>query len=414
MIIYNQGYLYENVYNEHISQVDKEVSLTSMLSLGTDVLEGYFKSSSVIPVFRVLVLNEDESISYEISQDVISANLNITYQSGMRRTLDMVVSNADGYWEYGARKTLYEGMLFRLDCGAVINNTLYWQQQGVFILQEPSFSIDSSDNKINLTLCDKWGLWDGSVYGNTQLKTIVPQGELMRGVFDIFLHEDNGLGDMWDIRQCRFNSDYWNQNTYYTIKQDAGQTKSEIMLDLAKTISSDVYYSPNGHCVLENNILDFINNNFSVVWRFEEGDIDCSAPTLKYNRNNYHNKIIVKGNIVNGYQFSATTENKNKKSLYNVYDFPIMPKVIENSKLYSDNLCLEQSMKEMVDQSRGLLNVTMTTGYLPFLDVNMGLFLNFPSLGVNNQTYIIDSISYDIGTECTMNLSLSSNYDVTF
>ena len=186
------------------------------------------------------------------------------------------------------------------------------------------------------------------------------------------------------------------------------------MLDLAKTISSDVYYSPNGHCVLENNILDFINNNFSVVWRFEEGDIDCSAPTLKYNRNNYHNKIIVKGNIVNGYQFSATTENKNKKSLYNVYDFPIMPKVIENSKLYSDNLCLEQSMKEMVDQSRGLLNVTMTTGYLPFLDVNMGLFLNFPSLGVNNQTYIIDSISYDIGTECTMNLSLSSNYDVTF
>lgn len=414
MNIYDGGYIFENVSNEYISQVSREVYLNSMLSLGTTELTAYFKGTTVIPVFRLFVLKDDETVDYEISRDVVSANLNINYQSGKRRTMNVVLSNESGHWAYGSHNTLFEGMLVRLDCGVVIKDTLYWQQQGVFLLQEPSFSVQDSNKTISLEFCDKWGLWDGSVYGNTQFKTIVPQGVSIRQVFNTYLHEDNGTNKMWDIKACRFNSDYWNTNTFYTIKQDAGQTKSEVLLNMAKTISSDVYYDAKGHCVVESNVLEFINNNFPVVWSFKEGDTDCSSPSLKYNRSKYYNKITTKGNIVNGYQFSATVENKNRKSLYNTIDCPIIPKVNNNTKLYSDNLCLEQSMKEMIDQSRGLLSVTMTTGYLPFLDINQAIWLDFPSLNLMRSLYIIDSISYNISSQCIMNLSLTSINELVF
>lgn len=414
MNIYDGGYVYENTHNEYIAGVSREIYLSSMLSLGMDILIRYFKSTSVIPVFRLFVLTDNETVNYEISHDVTAASLNISYQSGQRRTMNITLANESGHWVYGANNTLYEGMLFRLDCGAVIGDTLYWQQQGVFILQEPSPSTASSSKTVNLTLVDKWGLWDGSVHGNTQLKTIIPTGIPMRQAFDTILHEDDGTGKMWDYRPCLFNNEYWNQNTFYTIKQDAGQTKSENLLNMANTISSDVYYDNKGYCNVESNILEFINGNFPVVWMFEEGDNDCSEPTVKYNRSGYYNKITVKGNIVNGYQFSATIENKNQKSLYNTVDCPVAPTTINNTKLYSDNLCMEQGMKQMVDQSRGLLSVSMTTGYLPFLDINQAVYLTFPSVGVEHRLYIIDSISYNMGTVCTMSLNLTSINEVVF
>ncbi len=414
MNIYDGGYVYENTHNEYIARVEHEVYFNSLLSLDMDILVRYFKGTSVIPVFRVFVLHDDETVDYEISCDVIDANLNISYQTGQRRTMSMTLSNADGHWIYGARNTLWHGMRFRLDCGVVIGDTLYWQRQGVFLLQEPSHAADGSRRTVSLTLCDKWGLWDGSVYGSTQFKTIIPAGIPMRQAFDSIIHEDDNTGKMWDEKPLRFDNEYMDTTTYYTIKQDAGQNKSENLQSMAATISCDVYYDAKGCCNVASNISEFMNNNFPVVWRFTEGDADCSSPTLRYNRSRYYNKIITKGNIVNGYQFSAVAENRNRRSLYNTIDCPITPKVNNNTHLYSDTLCLEQSMKEMVDQSRGLLSVSLTTGYLPFLDVNQAVCLNFPSAGINDGVYVIDSISYSIGTACTMSLSLTSNTEVIF
>ena len=413
MNIYSDGYIVNNIYNDYISSVDREIHLTSLLSLDMNILMNYFKGISVIPVFRILILNDDESVHYEISKDVVSASLSISYQSGQRRTANLTLANESGHWVFGVRNTLWHGMKFRIDCGAVIDNVLYWQQQGVFLLQEPSFSLDSSNKTVGITLCDKWGLWDGTVYGNTQFKTIVPQGIPMRQAFDSIIHENNNTGKMWDTKPIKFNVDYWSTNTYYTIKQDAGQAMAENLQKMATTISSDLYYDSQGCMNVESNVLDFMNNNFPVVWRFVEGDKDCSAPSLKYSKSKYYNKIITKGNIVNGYQFSASVENKNPESIYNVIDTPITPKVNSNTHLYADSLCLMQSMYEMVEQSRGLMAVTMTTGYLPFLDVNQAVELYFPTIGVDG-VYIIDSISYNISTVCTMSLSLTSANEVIF
>ena len=414
MNIYDSGYVYENISNQYITDVKHEVYLPSLLNLGLDILVSYFKHSTIIPVFRIFILDDNENVSCEISKDVTKANMNISCQNGLRRNMSITLCNVDNYWQYGARNTLWHGMKFRFDTGIVIKDTLYWQQQGVFLLKDPLFNGNGSNKTSNLTLVDKWGIWDGSVYGNTEFKTIIPAGVKMKECFDSIVHEDNGLGQMWDMKDICFNTEYANVDTAYTIKQDAGTAKSEYILKMAKTISSDVYYNTHGNMNIKSNTMDFMNNNFPVVWSFEEGDMDCSTPTLKYNRSKYYNKIITRGAILNGYQFSATVENTNRKSLYNTFDCPLTTKLNNNSKLFSDTLCLEQSMYEMVSQSRGMMGVSFQSTFLPFLDVNMAVYLKFSSVNLERDIYIIDSISYNIDTDCKMSLSLTSNTEVIF
>lgn len=411
MNIYKNGYVYDNTHNEYIMNVEKEVYLPSLLSLGLDKLIQYFKGETIIPVFRLFILNSDETIHYEASSDLVSANMSISYQSGQRRTMNCTLKNENNYWSYGSQAPLWVGTKFRLDTGVMIDNVLYWQPQGVFMLSSAAPSISDSNRSVALTLCDKWGIWDGTVFGTTQLKTIIPTQVPMKQVFSDVVHEDNGLGEMWDCQPIVFNSMYGDTLTYYTIKQEAGNPKSQYMLDMATTISSDLYYDTCGRLNVESNTLDFVNNNFPVVWRFNEEEMDCGSPSLNYERSDYYNMITTKGAIVNGKQFLGVMSNTNRKSLYNIYDTPLSPKLNNNTKLYSDNLCLEQSMYEMTQQSRGLRALTLPCAYLPFLDVNMAVEVNFPSFGLNRETYIIDSISYNISTDCSMSLNMTSNYE---
>ena len=416
MNIYQNGRVYNNVYKEYISEIKKEVFTPSLLFLGIDQLFSYFKSHTIVPLFRVLKLRENETVDNDISQYVIGGSIDINKQSGQLRAANITLSNENDNIVYSPRGLVWEGSKIRIDGGVVIDNILYWSPLGVFIMKSPSFQGNNASRTVSLPLVDKWGLWDGSVYGNTEFKTIIPVGVPMSQVFDSIVHENNGENKhiMWDSKDVIIDSNCQGHNTYYTIKQDAGQPKSQLMLDMAKTICADLSYDINGHMRVKNNVLDFKNSNFSPIWRFSEGDVDCALPTLTYNRSKYYNKIITKGAIVNGYQFTASIENTNKKSLYNTYDTPIVSKTNKNSKLFSDQLCQEQCMYEMVQQSRGLISLVMECSFMPFLDVDKMIYLNFPSLNINNEQFIIDGISFNMGTDCKMNLKLTSNNEVVF
>lgn len=414
--IYKNGYVYNNVYDEYLHSVSREILLPSFMELGMDFLINYFKGMTIIPVFRFFLLNDDESIKTEISEYISNASVNINKQVGQVRTINLSIANYNNFWAYGARKPLWDGAKIRYDAGFVADDTIYWSQQGIYLVKEPNFTGGVNAKNIQLTLCDKWGLWDSSVYGNTHLKTIIPNQVPINQVFNTIVHETDGVNEnrIWDTKEVLFDMNCANYDTFYTIKQDAGQNKAQLLTDTGKTISADIYYDRTGHMRVKSNILDFKNSNFAPIWRFTQGDRDCDFPNLKYNKSNYCNKITTKGAIVNGYQFTATIENRNKRSLYNVYDSPATPKVINNTKLFSDQLCMEQCMYEMVQQSRGLMSVTMNCSYLPFLDFDKMVYVDFPDIGIENTQFVIDGISYNTHKDCKMSLKLTSNNEVVF
>ena len=112
-----------------------------------------------------------------------------------------------------------------------------WRQMGIFMLKDPNMARESSNQTISFSLCDKFGLFDGTLSGKTGLKDIVPVGVSRYQAFVTMVTADKGNGEPFDMKPILFNSKYKNQMTYYTIKQEAGNTLSTIFTDLGDTIS---------------------------------------------------------------------------------------------------------------------------------------------------------------------------------
>ena len=414
MNILEAGYIKDNATNYNIAYIKNEKSVNGISSLPIGLKIKIFNGDIVIPVFRLYLLNEDETIRMDISSDFINGSLSVTYQSGQRRTLSATLDNHTHKYSPSLYGLIWTNTKFRLDMGVVYKDTVYWEQQGIFCLKDPSYSRSLSNQTISLSLCDKFGLLDGTVYGRTSLRTIIPTGSSMYYSFCTLLTSDRGNGQPWDLKDIYFNSQYRDQVTFYKIDQNTGTNMSEIFITLSNTISSDVYYNQTGHMCVESNVLEFMNNNFPIIYRFEENDKCLLNASITENWSKVRNKIITKGAIVNGYRFSGTAENRNYKSPYAIQYCGEIPEYIENSNLYADNLCMDNSTYELVKRTRGVKSLNLSCTYLPFLDVNKSVLITYPSLNLYNQNYVIDSYTISIATDAKTSISLTNMTEVMF
>lgn len=306
----------------------------------------------VYSVCRLFILNDDETIKADVSRDVIDYSLSITYQSGQRRTLSITMVNENHKWKPKYNTGLVQiGSKFRLDLGFVMYKTVYWKQMGIFLLKDPSASRERANNTISF------------------------------------------------------------QNTYYTIKQDAGNTLGEIFTDLAGTISSDIYYNEYGNMCIESNVNEFISGNLPVVWQFGENDRDILNLSYLEASSNIVNSVLVKGNIVNGYQFSATAKNNNPLSPTCIQYRGELFDVISDEALYSDELCRDRAQYELLAHTRGTSTVNISTPFLPIFDVNQIVMLNMPSEDIKGEQFAVNSISYNTSG---LSLTLENINEVIF
>ncbi|MCC8160544.1 MAG: hypothetical protein LIO53_04405, partial [Oscillospiraceae bacterium] len=209
-----------NPINENLQNVVKAVDLDSVSNLTLDFLTKHFKGRQVIPACRLFLLNDDETVQCDLGRYVTDYSLSVTYQSGQRRTLSITMVNSDGLWTPKFNTGLLQiGCKLRFDIGFVINDTVYWKQMGVFLLKDPNTSRQYSSNTISFSLCDKFGLFDGTLAGKVGLKDIVPVGVSMYQSFVTMVTADKGNGEPYDMKPILFNSKYRDQMTYYTIKE---------------------------------------------------------------------------------------------------------------------------------------------------------------------------------------------------
>lgn len=376
-----------------------------------------FNNCIIIPVFRLYLLDDEENILYDISPDFINGNLQCTYQSGTRRTLSInLINNNSKYTQSNSLTYLYFGRKFRLDAGIVVNKDIYWFQQGVFLMQDPNISCDDSKQTINVSLSDKFSLFDGTINGSTSMKVILPVGVPMKQAFINILTADKGNNEPFDKKPILFNSALSTVNTQKTIKLDFGANIGDVLLDSAKTISSDVYYNIHGNMTVESNVQEFLSSNFPVIFRINENDKILRNCSMTYNWSKLRNKIIIKGAIKDGYQFSDSAENSNIMSPFSSRNktIGIRAEVITNSKLYADSLCKEQAMYTLIEKQRGVKSLSLSCGYIPFLDVNRSVLINLPNLNLFNSNFIIDSFSMNISDDPSVSINLTNMGEVIF
>lgn len=401
-----------NTINRHLSEANTEINLDEV-HISFDMLNKIFKNWCIVPVCRLYLLNDDESIRADVSRDLISYDLSVTYQTGQRRNLNISMVNIDNKWTPKFNTGLVQiGSKFRLDIGFVHNKTVYWKQMGMFLLKDPNMSRESSNQTISFSLCDKFGLFDGTLSGKTGLKDIIPVGVSMYQAFVTMVTADRGNGEPFDMKPIIFNGKYKNQMTYYTIKQDAGNTLSKIFTDLGDTISSDVYYNEYGNMCVESNVNEFINGNLPLVWHFTEDGRDKISFSTSESSSNIVNSVLVKGNIVNGYQFSASAKNRNPLSPTCIQYRGELFDVISDQALYSDELCRDRAQYELLAHTRGTSTANISCPFLPIFDVNQLVLIDFPTDGIENTLYSIDTLTFN--SDGNMSLSLSNINEVIF
>lgn len=406
-------YIRDSAFNYNLSDIENEIYINGISDLPIDVKMEIFKGAVVVPVFKLYLLNDDETIRMDISSDVMDGNFSATYQSGQRATLSITLHNSHKkYTPTPLTGLVWFNTKFRLDIGVVWKKTVYWEQKGIYCVNNPSASRETSNQTITFDLCDKYGLFSGEIYGRSPIRTVIPAGVNMKQAFCTLLTDDRGDGRPWDFQDIYFDSNYITQTTYAKIDNSFGSAIGDIFVKLAETISCDVYYDNTGHMCVQSNVLQFINNNVPVVYRFDEGDNDIISVSITENWAKMRNKIITKGAICNGYQFSASVENNNPKSPYAIKYCGVVAEAIENNMLYSDSLCLENSMYELVQRSRGVKTLNLNCSYLPFIDINQGVLISYPSLNINNELYVVDSYSFSIGNDPRFSISLSNMNEV--
>ena len=416
MNIVKNGYIVNNLSNTIIAKAEREVANGFEAELSLAQQMSLYNSDIIIPVFQLYLLDDYENILRDISRDFLSGSLSCTYQSGKRRTLNVTLLNREGlYSPHGNNSLIYLGSRFKLETGIFYNKTIYWFSQGIFLLQDPQQSSNNNEQTVSFNLHDKFSLFDGTIGGNSTLKTIIPQGVPMKQAFVNIITSDRGDGVSFDTKPIIFNSQYISQTTYKTIKQDFNANIGDAIIDCGNTISSDVYYNVNGNMTVESNVNNFLNGNFPVALRVKDGDKIVRNKSLTYNWSKLRNKIVVKGAITNGYQFTATAENKNKMSPYNIFTkYGVRPEVVSDNKLYSDKLCLEKAMYLLIEKQRGVKSLTLSLGYVPSINVNQSILCSFDELSLQDENFVIDSFSMNISSDPAVSVNLTNVGEVMF
>lgn len=373
------------------------------------------KNSITVPMVRLYVLNDDETIKADISESLIDADLSITYQTGQRRSLNVTLLNINNKWiPQPVVGLIHRNDKFRFDTGFSYNGISYWVRQGVFLIKDISYSHENSKQTISFTMCDKFGLFDNSIAGKSSLKTYIPSGTKIEQAIRTILTTDKGNGTVYDSKSISFPDRYRNKKTFYDISQDYNETLGDILIEIAQTISCNIYYDVFGHMVIQPGIDDYATDVLPVVYSFNDNEKDIKSINIKEDWQKLRNKITVNGAYNNGKQYTATVENNLPSSPFSAINcYMELPEVIEDEKIYSDILCLDRAMYELIQYSRGAKSLFINCVYIPHLDVNQMVHIQCKSVNIDNDLYIIDNIQSNL-FENTMQIELSSPKEVSF
>ena len=123
------GTLIDTTSGKKLGDITKEIYYSSSEFIKLNNILKYIKGARVFPVVKVYLLNNEEQILEDITKDVISGSLSISYQSGQRRSLSLQMINKNNKYDvkpYNGR--IWYNRRIRLDLGIVYHNIAYWKQ----------------------------------------------------------------------------------------------------------------------------------------------------------------------------------------------------------------------------------------------------------------------------------------------
>lgn len=117
---------------------------------------------------KISWLNVDETVQFEFTNALydMSGSISVNLQNGARRTCTITIDNNNGKFPIDYNH-IWFGQKFQIWIGVYLDEEdIFYLPQGVFCVKNPKETYNPTTNTITLQGVDKWGMLDGSLYGN--------------------------------------------------------------------------------------------------------------------------------------------------------------------------------------------------------------------------------------------------------
>ena len=381
----------------------------------------------LIPCLKLEWLNPDDSIAYEITTDLYNTNgtLNVTNQSGCRRTFNLQIHNVDGKYDINVNK-VWLGQKVKLYLGLYIYGTPYLIQQGVFYLTNPTDIMNTAENCIQLNCTDKWGYLDGTLFGNLDGIYKVPVNSDIFDAIKALLLTDRGNGLPIDSTKPNISTYFKTKmtslsngelvsvlKTPFTATIDKGQTYADVLLQFNTMLAGVIYYDTVGRLNVEPNETDLLDKDKEILYKFDQNNSAILGKSQEFKFTEVFNDILCVGATTNGYLAKGRATNNNIKSDLCVQRIGKKTKVYEDTNYYSDGLC--QDWANYLLRTNTILQTSLSLQTIPLyhLDVNKLITITNTKYHLKEEKFLINSLSIPLGLG-QMTISATSINELEF
>lgn len=239
------------------------------------------------------------------------------WQNGRRTSATVTLDNVDGQYDYNFN-TVWFGQEIALDEGMILSDgeTEFYIQQGVFLLDTPTETVQPTGRTVTYNLVDKAAMLDGGLGGNLESTYQVPVGTNIFDPIATLLAEDRGNGQPID-RVIPIFTDFYNARTQalpdgttvsmvlspYTLTVEGGQTLWDVISGLAAMLNAWVGYDETGALRIDPSQDDILDSEKPVEWEFsmDEAELLGMAYTVK-NTEVYNDYICVGETLSDNHQ----------------------------------------------------------------------------------------------------------------
>lgn len=387
----------------------------SKVSISIKKIKDYINSNTIRPRFLLYWLNPDESVKMVLPErDIISGTYNENYQNGQRRSISIELYNEDGKYTPNING-IWQDSKFSFYIGLEIEDgSIIWFSKGVYYVLDANVSHTVGSKTVSINLGDKFSLLEG-LAGTLESSYTIEPGLLIKDVITDILRQSKGNGEIIDPKEIVYDPSLSFKKTQAQIVKEAGDNFGNIIIDLATQLSAEVFYDVDGHLNLVP-ISDITRDDEKpIIFQIYDYYGDFSSNNININLNEVVNRVIVIGSSLKGNIVEATAVNDNPDSplCYQRIGYRTAPP-INDTNITSDILAKERADYEL--RNKLILKSSITTDLVlnPLLLVNNLIGVTDEYYEMEQENFLIQSLSYSIGSSGMMSVTCSNIKNLPF
>ena len=411
----------------------------------TSAYRAALKQNSVTRyLLKIELLTYHETVLGEITKDLLidmQGQININYQQMTRRSCSLVVANVDKKYIPSPNNPIWYQRKFKLWIGVEIyNGDIYWWSQGVYYVK----SATGNAHTLTIEGVDKGGALDGTLKTNmAEVQYVIEEGNSIANIVrdTLALNIGNNEDIMSNVAYGAANLSvdpivplidltYNKQYIEADISIDANNYLGDLLVSIADSYGADIYYDRQGHLRLEALADVFYVDGYRRMghqWDFVDLSAVFSDANYEYNFDGI-NTVTVYTNLSTDIQALINAQQENKTGIpdtnipekvenisYTAYNTnPQSPLQIgaigvrrmENQEIdYVDTTqseaqtrCRQYAVMLLQKESLKGMNISFNCPIIPHLDVNTTIGLSDEYQGIDNGTFVIQSITIPLGS----------------